>query len=318
AAKSGSRAECRHRRVKPAGSSLPTRMRASADARPVRAGVASSLANSSPRRCETRSSTAMYSASLESKWRYTTSRLMPAAAATSSIDVAAKPRSANAIPAAERIEMRRFSSLGTSQVYTQLFTLGLMPTAPLEWTQDELLETHAVTEPLIAGGVRCHGGFDDHGRYVSPRTKNRVPAIAAWQEHHRHEFGTPLLDIELESWPEHYPNVAQAKYLLSEGVTRPLVSILTRVGTVERFGSMIRYSVIPDLQGCFTEDVRGTAMAHLGGGLYEAHARDEAGHDDEGGHKQMWFAARDVAFENPVTEDETALMMERMGLTQGA
>ena len=35
-------------------------------------------------------------------------------------------------------------------------------------------------------------------------------------------------------------------------------------------------------------------------GLYEAHARDEAGFEDEGGHKQMWFAARDIAFENPV------------------
>ena len=65
-----------------------------------------------------------------------------------------------------------------------------------------------------------------------------------------------LLDIELESWPEHYPNVAQAKYLLSEGVTRPLVSILTRVGTVEGFGSMIRYSVIPDLQRELHEDMR--------------------------------------------------------------
>ena len=57
-------------------------------------------------------------------------------------------------------------------------------------------------------------------------------------------------------------------------------------------------------------------MAHLGGGLYEAHARDEAGYEDEGGHKQMWFAARDVAFENPVTDDETAVMLERMGIPQ--
>jgi hypothetical protein len=33
--------------------------------------------------------------------------------------------------------------------------------------------------------------------------------------------------------------------------------------------------------------------------LFEAHARDEAGHKNEGGHKQMWEAARDLAFENP-------------------
>ena len=77
---------------------------------------------------------------------------------------------------------------------------------------------------------------------------------------------------------------------------------------------MIRYSAVPDLQKCFDEDVTGTAMTHLDQGLYEAHARDEAGFEDEGGHKQMWFAARDVAFENPVTEDETQTMLERMGI----
>src|SRR5205823_7424632 len=91
----------------------------------------------------------------------------------------------------------------------------------------------------------------------------------------------------------------------------------TRIGTVEGFGAYLRYSPIPDLQQCFEDDIRGTAMAHLGGGLYEAHARDEAGFEDEGGHKQMWFAARDIAFENPVSEDQTALMLERMGLTGG-
>src|SRR5205814_5317177 len=32
----------------------------------------------------------------------------------------------------------------------------------------------------------------------------------------------------------------------------------------------------------------------------------------EGGHKQMWFAARDVAFEHPLTEDQTQVMMDRM------
>jgi hypothetical protein len=62
------------------------------------------------------------------------------------------------------------------------------------------------------------------------------------------------------------------------------------------------------------EDVSGTALAHLGSGLFEAHARDEAGFDGEGGHEHMWYAARDVAFENPVTEDQRALMLERLGI----
>src|SRR3954454_22668055 len=77
---------------------------------------------------------------------------------------------------------------------------------------------------------------------------------------------------------------------------------------------MIRNSVLPDFQKTVVEDTRGTAIDHLGRGLLEAHARDEAGFEDEGGHKQMWFAARDVAFENPVTDDMTQQMLERMGI----
>lgn len=192
----------------------------------------------------------------------------------------------------------------------------------LEWTEAELLETHAVVEPLIAGGVKCHGGFTDDGEYVSPRTKNRWTAIENWKAEHKKNFGQDVLDIGLENWPSHYPNVAQAKFLLEQGVTDPMVATLTRVGTVEGFGAFLRYSPIPDLQANFVEPIAGTAMAHLGGGLFEAHARDEAGHEEdgvfEGGHKQMWFAARDVAFENPVTEDESQVMLARMGIGAGA
>ena len=190
-----------------------------------------------------------------------------------------------------------------------------MTTLQTEFTEQELLQTHDYAEPLIAGGVRCHGGFDDDGNYVSPRTATRGPAIRAWQEKHRKDFGTELLGIPLETWPENYPNVPQAKFLISEGITDPISATLTRIGTVEGFGAMIRYSMFPDLQRCFEEDVRGTATWHLERRLYEAHARDEAGFEDEGGHKQMWFAARDIAFENPVTEDQTQLMLERMGFT---
>ncbi|HEV3351987.1 MAG TPA: hypothetical protein VG076_03635 [Acidimicrobiales bacterium] len=182
----------------------------------------------------------------------------------------------------------------------------------VEYTERELLQNHRMAEPLIAGGVRCHGGFDDHGTYVSPRTKNRWPAIQAWQQLRAEQFGTPLLDIALDTWPGAYPNVAQAKFLLREGVREPIIGRLTQIGTVEGFGSMIRYSPIPELQSCFVEDIRGTATWHLGRGLYEAHARDEAGYKAEGGHKQMWFAARDIAFESPLTEDQTQLMMDRM------
>jgi hypothetical protein len=189
-----------------------------------------------------------------------------------------------------------------------------MTTLQTEFSEAELLATSEVVEPLIAGGVRCHGGFDSEGGYVSPRTANRVPAIHAWQAQHAEQFGADLLAPPLDAWPEHYPNVAQAKVLIRRGVPEPVITTLTRVGTVEGFGAMIRHSLIPPFAARFVEDVRGTAMSHLGGGLYEAHARDEAGFEDEGGHKQMWFAARDVAFEQPLTEDETATMLSRMGI----
>jgi hypothetical protein len=190
-------------------------------------------------------------------------------------------------------------------------------TAQVEFTPAELLASHEYEEPLVASGVRCHGGFDAGGSYVSPRTKQRVPAIAAWEEQRREQFGTDPLAVPLDAWPAHYPSVDQARFLIRHGVREPIVATLTRIGTVEGFGGMIRHAPVPDLRRCLEEDVRGTAAAHLTRGLYEAHARDEAGFEDEGGHRQMWFAARDIAFEHPPTEDETELMLQRMGLARG-
>jgi hypothetical protein len=192
-----------------------------------------------------------------------------------------------------------------------------MTTAQVEFTEAELLESHDIAEPLVAGGVRCHGGFDGDGNYISPRTKNRWPANDAWDEQRLEQFGTPKLDIGLETWPAHFPNVEQTKLLLRNGVREPAISELTRIGTVEGFGSMLRYSPMPDMRQTFDEDVTGTAIDHLGRGLYEAHARDEAGFDDEAGHNLMWFAARDIAFENPTSEDQTEVMLQRMGIPVG-
>lgn len=188
------------------------------------------------------------------------------------------------------------------------------PTDQLVWSSTELLADHAYAEPQIVADVRCHGGYDDDGTYVSPRTLNRVPAIDAWQRSHRATFGTEILDIPLATWPEHYPNVAQARFLLDNHIPEPIIAVLTRIGTVEGFGGLIRFVQVPDLATTFDEDTRGTALAHLDKGLFEAHARDETGYGDQGGHTHMWWAARDIAFEHPVTTDETALMLERMGI----
>jgi hypothetical protein len=185
------------------------------------------------------------------------------------------------------------------------------------WSEAELLATDDIVEPLIARGVNCHGGFDANGEYVSPRTKFRVPATAAWQQSHRENFGTEILDAPLATWPVSYPDVAQSKYLLSEGVRLPVIATLTRIGTVEGFGGVIRQFGPGDLQRFFVESIDGTCLAHLQRGLFEAQARDEAGWGDEAGHRDMWFAARDIAFENPVTDDETLAMLRRMGLPVG-
>ncbi len=187
-------------------------------------------------------------------------------------------------------------------------------TAQTEFTRDELLADDPIAEPLIVGGVRCHGGFDDQGHYVSPRTKHRWPAIVAWEEQRLAQFSTPILDVPLDAWPENFPNVAQTKLLIRAGAPQSTVSALTRIGTVEGFGGMLRLLPVPDFTAAFDEDITGTAVAHIGGGLFEAHARDESGFADQAGHDRMWFVARDIAFEHPVTHDQTEALLTRMGI----
>jgi len=187
-----------------------------------------------------------------------------------------------------------------------------MVEAPLAWSREELLESGPYAEPLIAGGVRCHGGFEEDGRYRSPRTLHRGPAIAAWQALLARE-GTPLVDIDRRLMPPQYPSVAQAKLLLQQGVRDPVVRSLTIISIVEGFGAIIRDVAVPDLHALVVEPVEGTALAHLGEGLFEAHARDESGWREEGGHKQMWEAARDLAFEKPKIPSDVLLRMMGRG-----
>jgi hypothetical protein len=188
----------------------------------------------------------------------------------------------------------------------------------VEFDESELLANHAVEEPLIAGGVRCHGGFDADGTYVSPRTLHRVPAIEAWQAQHRATFGAEVLEVPLATWPESYPNVAQSRHLIEAGVPEPLMGTLTRIGTVEGFGANIRLLQPGDLQRHLVEDIKGTAIAHLGKGLFEAHGRDEAGWEEEAGHRDMWFAARDIAFEGRGAAIDIEAMLDRMGFGPSA
>jgi len=191
-----------------------------------------------------------------------------------------------------------------------------MTTDQVTFTEAELLANHDMAGPLVEGGVRCHGGFDDTGTYVSPRTKFRVPAIEAWEAQNSALFGTTPLHVPLDTWPEHVPNVAQARHLITSGVPEPLIATLTRIGTVEGFGANIRFLQPGNMQQHFEEDIRGTGIDHLGRGLFEAHGRDEAGWEEEAGHKDMWFAARDIAFEHPTAKIDVDAMLARMGFGQ--
>src|SRR3546814_9301162 len=91
------------------------------------------------------------------------------------------------------------------------------------------------------------------------------------------------------------------------------MATLTRIGTVEGFGANIRFLQPGDMQRHFDESIAGTAIDHLGKGLFEAHGRDEAGWEEEAGHKDMWFAARDIAFEGRTADIDIDAMLERMG-----
>lgn len=187
-------------------------------------------------------------------------------------------------------------------------------TDQLVFSREELMADHAVAEPLVVGGVRCHGGFLSDGTYVSPRTAHRADAIEAWRLGHLTTFGTEILPAPIEEWPEAYPNVAQTKHLLAAGVREPTIAGLTRIGTVEGFGAFLPYVTVPGLAAHFVDDMEATATAHLERGLIEAHARDEAGDGEVAGHRDMWFVARDIAFESPPTQDETELMLARLGV----
>jgi hypothetical protein len=191
------------------------------------------------------------------------------------------------------------------------------PDAPLVYSAEEILADPEVREPLVANGVRCHGGFDADGRYRSPRTRHRLPAIRAWQARLARD-GDALLDVPRALIPPQYPNAAQTKLLLREGVRDPVVRTLTMISIVEGFGAIIRDVRVPELRTILVEPFDGTALAHLGLGLFEAHARDEAGHRDQGGHKQMWEAARDLALENPTVPGDVLMrFMGRRGASRG-
>jgi hypothetical protein len=150
--------------------------------------------------------------------------------------------------------------------------------------------------PNSFGARQLHGGYDAAGVYRSPRTFGRWPAIQAWRKSFEAKGGE-LIDASTRILhAPHYPNPAQMKFLLANGVTLPLWNNLTTTGIIEGRGRMLASITAPDFQPLVEEDISEMAIAHLNRGLFVAHGLDEGGDGTGkvGAHDQMWYLARDL------------------------
>ncbi len=168
----------------------------------------------------------------------------------------------------------------------------------LVYTEAELMTDHEFARPHIVDGRRMHGGFLADGRYQPPRALVREPALDAWTEALRSRGGE-LLDADsslLEG--ARVPTVEQSKVLLRNGLGQMFWNTLTITGKIEAKGRILAEIALPDLQPHIVEDISAMAVGHLNGGLLKAHGIDEGGEPDIGigGHDEMWFVARDIAF----------------------
>jgi hypothetical protein len=168
----------------------------------------------------------------------------------------------------------------------------------LRFAREELLRSHAFATPHVVAGERLHGGFDDAGRYLSPRLLVRAPAVAAWTEALRARGGDLLPAEERLLSGVRATSEAQQKLLLLEGLGQTFWDMMTIIGEIEGRGRLLTEIAFPDLGGAVYEDVSTWAVAHLNRGLLEAHGLDEGGEPQRGigGHDRMWFALRDLAF----------------------
>jgi len=168
--------------------------------------------------------------------------------------------------------------------------------AKLVYTSDEILADHDYAAPHVEAGYPLHGGFDADGRYVSPRTLHRWPAIRAWSQALTAR-GHDLVDSSQALMVRgNFPNVAQQSLLLAHGLGETLWDSLSVTGVVEARGRMLAEAQAPDFQAIVEDDLRETATGHLNKGLLRAHGLDEGGDGKVGGHDAMWFAVRDMLF----------------------
>lgn len=164
------------------------------------------------------------------------------------------------------------------------------------YSQEEIEMDHPYAKPHIEAGMKLHGGFNEQGEYISPRTLHRWPAIKAWRENLKNR-GFPLLNADSELLArDNYPNYEQQKFLIQNGFSNVFYAQITLTGIIEGRGKMLATFDAPDFQEIIDEDISATTLGHLNKGLLRCHGWDEGGRKStgEGGHDKMWFAVRDV------------------------
>lgn len=169
----------------------------------------------------------------------------------------------------------------------------------LTYNNDELMAEHEYATKQIIAGDRMHGGFDEAGTYLSPRTLHRWPAVRAWKEALEAK-GEKILDASTELLSRsNYPSREQQKFLLRNGLGQTFWNSLTITGVFEGRGKFICEATIPDFQNIIVEDISELGVGHLHKGLLYAHGADEGGDpncEEIGAHDAMWYALRDLVF----------------------
>ncbi len=186
----------------------------------------------------------------------------------------------------------------------------------LIYTAEEIEAEHDYTSLHIESGLKLHGGFDDQGQYISPRTRHRWDAVKAWRESlvRRHQ---PLVEATTELLTEeNFPNVSQQIHLLKHGIEQSFWDSLTITGLIESRGKALAEVEAPDFQNIIAEDISETALGHMSKGLLRTHGWDEGGVPGSGigGHDVMWYAVRDLIFgkgKYPIPEAPASIGREK-------
>jgi len=167
----------------------------------------------------------------------------------------------------------------------------------LVYSQEDLLCDHPYDRPHVVEGRRLHGGFIND-RYQSPRSLMRGPAIQAWTNSLMSRGGQPLNAHAGLLTGVRLPTAAQQMVLVANDLDQVFWNSLTIIGKIEARGRFLAEMEFPELRPWIVEDISEMAIGHLNKGLLLAHGLDEGGQPAVGigGHDQMWFVARDLAF----------------------